>query len=198
MNPRPVSAAKALANMIQMCGLPYPYMLGTGDHHADGILRGPWDCAGAAMCAAYQVKRHRPGFARGPLPQGWERFADVSDDINTNSGIKDAITGRDLFALVLEGEPLQGGDLLAYPTIRIRDADDGEVHTFIGHVQMVHHPRGAVSGGPYSGVIILHAHGGNGRVPAVTEDFAIAMDHHNAKWPKPFHKAHALRIVNPL
>jgi hypothetical protein len=194
MNPRPVSATKALENMIRMCGMPYPYILGTGDHHADG-LHGPWDCAGAAMCAALEVKRHRPGFARGPLPHGWERFADVTDDINTNSGIKDAIANRDLFTLVPDGEPLLPADLLAYPTIRIRDADDGEVHTFIGHVQMVKHPRGALAGGPYSGVIVLHAHGPNSRVPAVTEDFAIAMDKHNERWPKPFHKAHALRIV---
>lgn len=194
MNPRPCSAEKALNNMIAMCGMPYPYVLGTGDHHADG-LRGPWDCAGAAMCAAWEIKRHRPGFARAQLPAGWERFADVSDDINTNSGIKDAITTRDLFALVPEGEPLLPADLLAYPTIRIKDADDGEVHTFIGHVQMMLHPRGAISGGLYSKAIILHAHGGNGRIPAVTEDFALAMDKHNAKWSKPFHKAHALRIV---
>lgn len=195
MNERPCSIAEAMSRMRSMVGLDYPYQLGTGNFTKSGPPQGPWDCVGAAMCEAYKVTRHRPGFARGVLPPEWRKFADVVDDINSNSMIKDALLNQELLRFVPEGEPLAGGDILAYPTIVIVDADDGDVHRFTGHAQFVDDPKGAVSGGPYSDVWILHAHGGNGRRPAVTRNKAYVMDQHNHVWPKPIHKAWALRVV---
>lgn len=193
MADRPNNATDALARMIAMRGMDYPYILGTGNR-THGIPRGPWDCAGAAICEAFEVTRHRPGYARGALPPAWSRFADVIDDINTNSVIKDALLNQDLFRFVPDGELLEGGDLLAYPTIIIHDSS-GEVHRFVGHVQMALTPNGARAGGPYSGVRVLHACGGDGRRPAVIESSAKVMDRHNEIWPKLAHRAWALRVV---
>lgn len=187
------SASDAVARMLGMVGLPFPYQLGTGTFDGEALI-GPWDCIGAIL-DAYRIKRHRPGFARGSLPKGWERFADVVDDINSNSMIKDALINQDLWRFVAEGEPLEPGDALVYPTIIIRDADDGEYHRFTGHGQMVIYPNGALSGGPYRPVQIAHAHGPNGRMPAVEISSAKVMDKHNEVWPKLAHKAWALRVV---
>lgn len=193
IQPRPCHPLEAASRMLAMVGLDYPYELGTGNYHLAGV-RGPWDCAGA-ICEAYKLTRHRPGFARGALPLNWDRFADVTDDINTNSMIKDALVGRDIFHFVPDGEPLEQGDVIAYPTIRIKDAEDGHVHVFIGHVQMALDPNGARAGGPYGRVKVAHSHGPNGRRPAVTIGFADVMDKHNHVWPKVHHKAWALRVV---
>lgn len=180
---RPLPPLEAVGRMLQRVGTDEPYTLGTER-----------DCAGVVL-SAYKLTRHRRGFARGRLPGDWAKFADVEDDINTNSMIKDALLNRDLFRFIPDGALLTAGDLLAYPTIRIRDVDDDGLHTFIGHVQMVLEPNGGRAGGPYASVQIMHSHGPNGRRPAVTVGFADVMDKHNAKWPKPHHKAWALRVV---
>jgi hypothetical protein len=179
---RPLQPLEAVGRLLLMVGKDMPYTLGTER-----------DCAGV-VCSAFKLTRHRRGFACGNLPPEWARFADVEDDINTNSMIKDALLNRDLFRFVPDGALLSAGDLLAYPTIRMRDADDGELHEWIGHVQMVLEPNGR-AGGPYDRVQVLHSHGPNGRRPAVTVGYADVMDKHNAKWPKPHHKAWALRVV---
>lgn len=181
MTQRPCSVAEALTRMRAMVGVDVPYQLG------------PRDCAGT-VCEAYKLTRHRPGYARGPLPAGWERFADVVDDINTSSMIKDALIRRELFRFLASNEPLEEGDLLAYPTIRLTDAQM-QRHEWIGHVQMVEHGNGATAGGPYSMVQIIHCHGPNGRRPAVTRGNAHVMDLHNERWQKPWSKAWALRTV---
>jgi hypothetical protein len=180
---RPRPPLEAVGRLLQRVGRDEPYTLGTER-----------DCAGV-VCDAYGLTRHRQGFARGKLPPEWAKFADVEDDINTNSMIKDALINREIFRFVPDGALLSAGDLLAYPTIRIRDADDDELHTFIGHVQMVLEPNGGRAGGPYTHVQVMHSHGPNGRRPAVTVGFADVMDKHNEKWPKPHHKAWALRAV---
>jgi hypothetical protein len=180
---RPLPAMEAVGRMLLMVGQDMPYTLGTER-----------DCAGVVL-KAYGLTRHRPGFARGKLPPDWSKFADVEDDINTNSAIKDALINRELFRFVPDGALLAAGDLLAYPTIRIRDVDDGELHEFIGHVQMILEPNGYRAGGPYDKVQVMHSHGPNDRRPAVTIGYADVMDKHNAKWPKPHHKAWALRLV---
>lgn len=192
-NERPCSVAEAIARMKSMVGMPYPYELATGDYSGETPV-GPWDCAGAALCEALKIKRHRPGFAKGPLPVAWARFADVEDDINTNSAIKDALIHQELFRFVRANELLEPGDFLAYPTIYLRD-EHGDLHRWIGHVQMVLEPAGAFGNGPFRGVKIAHAHGLDGRVPAVEIGFATKMDEHNAQWSKPYHKAWALRLV---
>lgn len=191
---RPALVDDAIARMLQMVGTDYPYILGTGNYTGKEEPCGPWDCIGA-ICDAFKLKRHRPGYARGALPDSWSRFADVTDDINSNSMIKDALINQDLWRFVPHGEPLLAGDALVYPTIVVVDADDGERHRFTGHGQLVIDPNGASSGGPYMHVRIAHSHGPNERRPAVELGYAKAMDHHNAVWPKQVHRAWALRIV---
>jgi hypothetical protein len=186
-------AKRAVDRMLEMVGLDYPYELGTGSYDGEP-LHGPWDCIGAIL-DAYRIKRHRPGYARGALPNAWAKFADVVDDINSNSMIKDALIKQELFYFVTHEEPLRGGDVLVYPTIIVVDADDGERHRFTGHGQMVIEPNGVVSGGPYSAATIAHSSGPNGRRPAVRLGTAKAMDRHNEVWPKNVHRAWALRAI---
>lgn len=192
-NPRPCSIAEATQRLRAMVGMDIEYRLATGNYHEVGYGKS-YDCAGAALCEAFRVKRHRPGFARGPLPNGWEPFADVVDDINTNSAIKDALLRQDLFRFVPEGETLLPGDLLMYPTIRLT-MSDMQPREWIGHVQMVILSNMVKSGGPYAGALIAHCHGPNGRRPAVTLGDAHVMDVHNQNWQKAWAKAWAMRVV---
>lgn len=189
MNPRPLyTREQALARMLAMVGQSIPYYLGTGD--ADGPTtrrdgkRGR-DCAGAALCEAFGIPRHRPGFNRG-------RWATVSDDINTNSAIEDSEHARDLW------EPVTGdalpGDVVAYPTIYVRKLT-GKLLRFIGHVQMiVKVPTGWTPAHGFASLQVVHCHGPDGRVPGVTISDGGACDRHDEQWGKPQHRTKVLRI----
>jgi hypothetical protein len=194
-DPRPIAAADAVVRAKSMVGLDSPYFLGTGDYRPDVVNDVPWtaapdgtlgsDCAGFAISWCYKLPRHRPGYNRGA-------WATVSDDLNTNSALEDAQHAGDLFELVDDGDALVPGDLLMYPTIRVT-GDDGNVHTFIGHVQLVIDPRGAVGGGHFAACLVAHCHGPNRRAPGVTLSDGSVMDLHNQSWPKPQHRAYAVR-----
>lgn len=192
----PCTALEALARMQSMIGVDMPYRLGSGGYHPvlhpGAVEDVPWtpdpggivgsDCAGA-ICFAYKLRRSRPTFNRGP-------WATVADDINTNSMIEDAEHLRELFVKVREGESIQPGDLLTYPTIRMKDAagrwlrnDDGTIRQWIGHVQMVEDAHGIHVGEHYAGATIIDCHGGNGRRPAFERRHASAMDLHAQDWP---------------
>lgn len=186
---------RAVTRMLELVGLDYPYQLGTGSFDPKSETRaGPWDCIGAIL-DSMEIVRHRPGYARGALPDAWRRFADVTDDINSNSMIKDALLNQELFHFVKVGDLILPGDVLVYPTIIIVDADDGEHHHFTGHGQMVMDGNNATSGGPYRNAMIAHCHGPNGRRPAVELGQAKVMDTHNDVWPRVVHRAWALRRV---
>lgn len=195
--PHPCSSDMALSRMLALVGLQFPYVLGTGDYNGEGksgcttrlvgglALTG-MDCAGAAMSYAFKLPRHRHGYNRGA-------WATVSDDINTNSGIEDAEHGGELWTIVA-GNDVRPGDLIAYPTIRIKDAD-GEVHVFVGHVQTVTFvPSGWTRARGFSGLKVAHCHGPNGRVPGVTLGDGHACDAHDQKWSKPQHRTRVLRV----
>lgn len=178
-----------------MVGVAMPYYLGTGDYRPGAAADAPWtaapdgtlasDCAGFAISWCFKLPRHRPGYNRGA-------WASVSDDLNTNSALEDAKHAGDLFELVDDGAALAPGDLLMYPTIRVT-GDDGKLHTFIGHVQLVIDPRGAVGGGHFTTCVVAHCHGPNLRSPGVTISDGSVMDVHNQTWPKPEHRAYAVR-----
>lgn len=167
------------------------YKLGTGNYHPNGVFAKQYDCAGAAQCEAYMLTRHRPGFASGrPM---YADQSDVDDDINTNSAIEDAQTKRELYEPVLEG-PMLPGDLVMWPTIRIKGAD-GELHTFIGHVLMASYvPPGWTPAMGFHVCRFLQCCGPNGRKPAVIETDGSVIDRHNATWPKPAHRAIVVRV----
>lgn len=187
--PRPCSREEALSRMLPLVGEDFPYVLGTGDASGqttrkDG-KRG-MDCAGAAQCYAYKIKRHRPGYNKGP-------WATVTDDINTNSGIEDAEHGQELWRIVecASGrEEVLPGDLIAYPTIYVKGVPA------IGHVQMVVKvPQFWRPVNGYAALTVAHCHGPTGRRPGVELGSGIACDRHDAKWTKPEHRTRVLRIV---
>lgn len=187
--PRPCSREEALSRMLSLVGQDFPYVLGTGDidgqtTRSDG-KRG-MDCAGAAQCYAYKVKRHRKGYNKGP-------WASVTDDVNTNSGIEDAEHGQEIWRIVTDYEDVLPGDLIAYPTIYVK----GVKEPFIGHVQMVVKvPQWWRRKDGYSALTVAHCHGPTGRRPAVTIDNGGACDRHDAKWSKPEHRTRILRVVD--
>ena len=184
--PRPCSREEALQRMLSLVGQDFPYVLGTGDitgqtTRSDG--KTGMDCAGAAQCYAYKVKRHRPGYNRG-------KWATVTDDVNTNSGIEDGEHGQEIWR-VINPEFILPGDLMAYPTIHLAGHEP-----FIGHVQMaVRIPRGWKPADGYAAITVAHCHGPTDRRPAVTIDSGAAMDRHDVKWSKQEHRVRVLRVV---
>jgi hypothetical protein len=206
--PRPLPGADALKRMLSLVGDQHCYVLGTGDYRPGFIPDVPWttraedgrvgsDCAGAAMSWAFKIPRHRPGLNHGS-------WATVSDDLNTNSGIEDAEHEQDLFRLVDPAtEQLLPGDLLAYPTIQLRDQSgdwmrwpNGSIRQWIGHVQMiVAVPPGWTTAQGWSPLKVVDCHGGDGRSPAITLLTAYAMDNHDHTWPLPEHRTRVLRSV---
>lgn len=163
------------------------YVLGTGDYNEpDNDL--PWttnkygtgsDCAGFAICYAWMLKRHRPGFNVGS-------WASVSDDINCNSMLEDAQHAGELGAVVSVGA--RPGDLLLYPTIRIKGLE------FVGHVCIIENvPAGWVVADGYHHLTVLQCHGPNGFKPAVVRTDGSIWDHHDSVWPKDEHRSHIVR-----
>lgn len=200
--PRPCDPATALARIAQVVGVRMPYVLGTGDYSTLHPLV-PWttrkrdgrsgaDCA-TVMSFGYAVPRHRPGYNIGS-------WATVSDDINTNSGIEDADHEQDLWTEVI-GDGVESGDILCYPTIRLKDAHgdwirggDGEILTWIGHAQMVAEvPKGWKRSDGWHALTVYQCFGPDGRMPAFMKTDGHAMDLHDAKWPKREHCARVLR-----
>ncbi len=187
--------------MEALTTLDMPYELGTGGYdpsHPDDPCterdgkRG-CDCAGAAQCYAYRIVRHDPGFASGMAPALYRDQIDIDDDHNTNSAIEDALTMQEVYELVTG--PVLPGDLLAYATIRIRAEEDGEVHTWIGHVAMIKYvPTGWLPGDGYHALRILQCCGGNGRRPLVLNTDGSLFDRHDMNWPKEAHRTQILRV----
>lgn len=192
----PCTAAEALSRMSDLAKIrDAEYILGTGDFNPKGYVR-QYDCAGAAICEAYKLTRHRLGFASGTPP--YEATNDVDDDINTNSALEDAMRKQEVFELVPDSEPVLPGDLVMWATIHLVTAD-GETHTFIGHVLMAKViPAGWKRVDGWHLVRFLQCCGGNGRTPAVIETDGSVIDRHNAKWPKPGMRAYVVRVKQPI
>lgn len=191
--PRPCSPVEAVQRAYTMVSRPMPYVYGTGDYNPNGPDV-PWtsrdgvrgsDCAGFVVWC-YRLPRHRPGFNKGP-------WATVADDLNCNSMLEDAAHQRELF------EPCERpevGCMLAYPTIRIWSGLTRK--TFIGHICIVVGVARCFEWDPtnpdYSSLDVLHCHGGNGRVPAVTPATGAIWDMHDERWPKPQHRTGMIRV----
>lgn len=191
-------AGTAVDRARSVVGVGGQYILGTGDYHpkkvgsADVDL--PWtvrdgqegsDCAGFAICWAWKLVRHRPGFNAGP-------WASVSDDINCNSALEDGLHKQELFTTLSAGACAQPGDLLLYPTIRLKDAD-GKLHVFIGHVGLVEYVPTDFKYGDWRRLGIIQCHGPNGYIPGVVRTDGSIWAHHDTKWSKPEHTTHLVR-----
>ena len=193
---RPAPAAVAVKRAMSMVNNGGQYVYGTGDYHG-GDIDLPWttrekdgkvgsDCAGFAICWAYMLKRHRPGFNRGG------KF-DIEDDINVNSILGDAFGARECFELAA-GAPLPG-DLLCYPTFRLA----GIPQPFIGHVGMCVSAGRVASWDPvaprYDLLDVAQCCGGDYRSPAVLLTDGSHWLQHAHVWPKPEHTVYLLRAV---
>jgi len=175
------------------------YQLGTGDasDHPDD----PTDCAGFAINRCYGLKRHRPGFNKGP-------WASVEDDLNCNSAIEDAEHKQELFTLVFPGpnavakSPKMGdahafdvphpGDLITYPTFRL----EGHKDPWIGHIAIVTAVPAEWSWGQstWRELGIVQCCGPNGRRPGIIAGTAGHWDLHDSQWPKPEHRTRLIRV----
>jgi hypothetical protein len=158
------------------------YILGTGDFHprqvGASIEDVPWtarderlgaDCAGFAISWCHRLRRHRPGFNHTPT-------ATVSDDLNTDSAIEDALGQQELFTLVQTPLP---GDLLVYKTIVLPG------HRYIGHVGIVVSPAPASwdpAAPDYTALAIAQCRGPELRAPGVIRSDGSIWAHHDAMW----------------
>lgn len=189
----PCNAAEAVARAQAMVRKGGQYILGTGDYwphkEADATVDLPWtyrggkagsDCAGFAVCYAWKLQRHRPGFNRGA-------WSTVADDINSDSALQDATHRKELFD-VFTGPP-KPGDLIIYPSIWING------HRFIGHVGLVETvPDQWDPGKPdYSLLSVIQCHGPNGFTPGVVRTDGSVWQHHDHIWPKPQHRTQIIR-----
>ena len=163
------------------------YQLGTGDCYTE--RGGKSDCAGFAINWCYNLRRHRPGFNRGP-------WSTVEDDINCNSAIEDADHHQELFTQAIPPDrPQEGearpGDLLTYPTFVV-----GPKHIkFIGHVAIVVDvPADWRVGDPWARLTVVQCCGPNGRTPAILKTSGAHWDAHDQVWPKPQHRSRLLRV----
>lgn len=162
------------------------YQLGTGNynpnqpdspetvHHKTG-KRGA-DCAGFAVCFAHKLRRHRPGFGRGP-------GARVVDDLNSDSVLYDAIHNQELFELVIG--PPNAGDLLIMPSTYDRTGE----RTGIGHVMLAIANRARewqhdLLPRPWGLVDVAQCRGPNGKRPGIIVSDASVCARHDAKWVK--------------
>jgi len=194
MEPRPASAAEAVARARQLLGSPgnqaNGYLLGGGDYRpmmvSGRLVDVPWtnngvasgcDCSGFAMSWCYKLPRHRAGFNRGA-------WATVADDVNPNSGIEDSVHGQDLFRRVVAPEP---GDLVCYPTFRLH----GYPQPWIGHVAIVVGVDRAsswdIAAPQWHLLDVIQVRGPNGRRPAAIATDGSVFDQHDATWPHPMH-----------
>lgn len=187
----PCTAAEALKRARDVAYQGGQYLLGTGDYwpHSEGgsFVDLPWtskagvwgsDCAGFAICYAWKLTRHRPGFNKGT-------WATVSDDINSDSALQDARYKQELFVEVTAPRP---GDLLIYPSIYIKGK------RFIGHVGLVESVPAVWTVGEYNKLGILQCHGPNGFRPGVVRSDGSTWTKHDVVWPK---EAHRSALVRP-
>lgn len=194
------TAAEAVARAQSMVNNGGQYILGTGDYWPPGQPGGvdvPWttnqygcgsDCAGFAICYCWKIHRHRVPFNRGS-------WATVSDDLNVNSAVEDALHNRELFTLVLGfdaggnwnlGMP-KPGDLLCYVSVTLKH-EDGSPAVFIGHVAIIETvPADYKPGEGYRRLGLIQCHGPNHFTPGVVATDGHGFDLHDANWPTVAH-----------
>jgi len=194
----PCSAQDAVDRANQIANRGGRYVDGSGDYRPTDDTDLPWtpiahgvgsDCAGFALCWAYCLTRHRPGYNHGP-------WASVSDDINCNSALEDAAHARELFRFLTEDEQPAPGDLLCYPSFTIKDSD-GAPHPYIGHVGIIigtGRIKDWKSGwANYEQLDVAQCRGPDGRAPGVILTDGSVWSHHDSIWPKPAHRTQVLR-----
>lgn len=167
------------------------YWLGTGDYQPKVLLDNPWtpnklgklssDCSGFAVSWCWKITRHRKGFNVG-------KWASVSDDVNVNSIMEDAVHNRELAdSVVTIPRP---GDLLCYPTFYLK----GIKKPFIGHVAIITGVSKDYKPGNYNQLTVVQCHGPDGFTPGVVLTDGSIFRHHDANWPKEEHRCKIIRM----
>lgn len=199
------TAAQAVARGQSVVGWGGSYVLGTGDFNPASKDDKPWtnnalgtgsDCAGFAVCWAWRLVRHRPGFNLGP-------WATVSDDLNCDSVVEDSEHKQELFLPVdLAHDDPRPGDLVVWPTVRVQaSAPPHDMLSFMGHVGLVERvlpgsvtlDRGAPLEARLRPLIILQCHGPTGRTPGVVRTDGTLWANHAVAWPRPEHTSRVIR-----
>jgi hypothetical protein len=208
---RPCSAGEAVERARRVIGKGGQYVLGTGDYRptyiSSKLVDLPWtargeltgsDCAGFAICWCYKLRRHRPGFASGRVPDEFRDQSDVDDDINCNSLLEDALTAQEICCIVESGIP-QPGDLIVYPSLRLT-LKDGSLFKTIGHIGIVLGNSRIIGNAwtwqdpPYHLLDVAQCKGPNERKPAVIQTDGSIWSAHDDKWPKPAHRSRVVRM----
>jgi hypothetical protein len=200
MDPR-CTLGEAVDRARSIVGKGGQYILGTGDYRPKGEKDEPWtqywdkkspwyqkwgsDCAGFAICWAWKLRRHRPGFNVGP-------WATVSEDINCNSALEDGLHKQELFVTLPEGACVRPGDLILYPTIVVNGKK------FIGHVGLIETMPIKLAWGDWSELGVIQCRGGNGRTPGVIRTDGSLWEHHDTLWGKPAHRTSIVRVKERL
>jgi len=181
-----MTTAEYIARLLTQVGRGQ-YWLGAGGYDPkkpDTCFHPHWDTGDVGCdCSAFAIKfglkldGHRPGFGRGP-------GAHVTDDINSDSALYDAIHNHDLFQLVA-GPPV-AGDLLIIPS---RFNPKTGKREGIGHVMATRQNRAlewdhAVLPRPWDLVDVIQCRGPNGKRPGVIVSDASYCAKHDAKWVK--------------
>lgn len=133
------------------------------------------DCSAFAIRFGLKLRGSRPGFGRGP-------GARVTDAINSDSALYDAIHNHEIFELVA-GPPIEG-DLIVIPSYF--DPKTGKRIT-IGHVLATRRNRALewdhkLLPRPWHLVDVVQCRGPNGKRPGVVESTAEVCARHDAKW----------------
>lgn len=199
------TAEEAVTRAQKMVNKGGQYLYGTGDYQPfsssvsdriDGFVDLPWtlkngeqgsDCAGFAICWAWKLKRHRPGFNKG-------EWASIEDDINVNSILEDAQHHQELSRGIV-GEPkipppCKPGDLLCYPTFYVK----GVTRPFIGHVALIEKVPDGWFGG-YDALTVIQCHGPDHFKPGVIRSNGYVFTQHDAKWPGDSNRERRCKIV---
>lgn len=134
------------------------------------------DCSAFAIKFGLKLAGSRKGFGRGP-------GARVTDAINSDSALYDAIHNHEIFVHVAEGPPIAGDYLVTPSTF---DKETGK-RIKVGHVRGVTGNRAlewdhAVLPRPWHLVDVIECRGPNGEKPGVIEGTAAACARHDAKW----------------
>lgn len=134
------------------------------------------DCAAFAIKFGLKLNGYRKGFGLGP-------GSHVTDYINSDSALYDAIHNHELFEVVA-GPPIEG-DLVITPS----RFDASGKRVGIGHVRACVRNRAlewdhAVLPRPWHLVDVVECRGPNGKRPGVIERTAEGCAAHDAKWVK--------------
>jgi hypothetical protein len=136
------------------------------------------DCSAFALWC-WRIAPHRAGFNHGS-------WSTVSDDVNTDSLVEDALHRHELVTLVTADDRPMPGDLLVYRSIWYADGHANDTghgdRRWIGHVSIIVDVPRVYVAGDYSTLRVVQCRGPNGKRPGVIESDGYTWEHHDQDW----------------